>query len=312
MKRMLMLPLLALTLPLAAQQAAPTPAPTAPGDKIVAVINGETITAARLDQLWNRIPPKTRDQYKTNGGKGAFLNNYIGKRLVVQEALKRGFDKKAEVVSDVAAARETALFDWYVHDVVASGIVAEPAVRKFYDENADNFKTPEKIKVRHIVLIANPAAVNGKTKQDALNLAQQISLQLYPFFHNPDDSEATKVARVRKFAELAAHYSDDGAAQQGGDLGWVDKGMLDPQFEEAAFALPVGRVSGIVETKYGYHLILVEDKKPAGMQSFDEVKDEVREYLLSQHQAELLNAVQRLTNDLRNTSKVAVYPENIR
>jgi hypothetical protein len=172
---------------------------------------------------------------------------------------------------------------------------------------------PEKIKVRHIVLTINPAAVNGKTKQDALNLAQQISLQLFPFFHGTDESEATKLVRVRKFAELAAHYSDDGAAQQGGDLGWVDKGALDPQFEEAAFALPVGKLSGIVETKYGYHIILVEDKKPASLQPYDEVKDEIREYLLSQHQAELLNAVTRLTTELRTSgaSKVAVFPENI-
>jgi peptidyl-prolyl cis-trans isomerase C len=311
---MLMLPLLALALPLAGQLAASAPtAPTAPGDKIVAVINGETITAARLDQLWNRIPPKTRDQYKTNGGKGAYLNNYIGKRLVVQEALKHGFDKKPEVLADVAIAQETALFDWYVHDVVAATIAPDSAVRKFYDENPDNFRVPEKIKVRHIVLTVNPAAVNGKSKEDALNLAQQISLQLYPFFHGTDESEATKLARVRKFAELAAHYSDDGAAQQGGDLGWVDKGSLDPQFEEAAFALPVGRLSGIVETKYGYHLIFVEDKKPAGLQSYDEVKDEIREFLLSQHQAELLNAVQRMTAELRTSgaSKVAVFPENI-
>src|SRR5260221_4495421 len=175
MKRLLMLPPLALALPLAGHQAAQPPAPRAPGDKIVAVINGETITAARLDQLWNRIPPKTRDQYKTNGGKGAYLNNYIGKRLVVQEALKRGFDKKPEVLADVALAQETALFDWYVHDAVAPTIAPDSAVRKFYDENPENFKMPEKIKVRHIVLTVNPAAVNGKTKQDALNVAQQIA-----------------------------------------------------------------------------------------------------------------------------------------
>src|SRR5260221_7223472 len=114
-----MLPLLALALPLAGQQVAKPPAPSAPGDKIVAVINGETVPAARLDQLWNRIPPKTRDQYKTNGGKGAHLNNYIGKRLVVQEALQRGVDKKPEGLADVALAPETALFDWDVHDALA-------------------------------------------------------------------------------------------------------------------------------------------------------------------------------------------------
>lgn len=305
MKRKLMLSLLALAIPAMAQQK------TNPADLPVAVVNGETITAAKLDQLWARIPPKTRDQYKTNGGKGAFLNNYIGKRLIIQEALKKGFDKRPEVLSDVASARDSALFDWYVRDVIAAPLVSDAEVEKFFKENPENFKMPERIKVRHIVLTANPVGPNGKTKSDAMNLAQKIALELYPFFHTTDDSAATKLARVRKFAELAAHYSDDGAAQQGGDLGWVDKGQLDPQFEEAAFALPVGKLSGIVETKYGYHLVLVEDKKPAGTRPLDEVREEIREYLIGQHQAEVLNSVQRLTNDLRLNSKVAVYPENI-
>ena len=310
MKRSLILPLLALAFPLAAQQSAAT---MSAADKPVAVINGEIVTAARLDQLWSRMPTAMKDQYKTSGGKGAFLNNYVGKRLVVQEALKKGFDKQPVVQIDVDAARESALFDRFVRDVVASSIVTEGDVRKFYDDNPANFKVPEKIKVRHIVLIANPAAPNGKTKQDALNVAQKLAVEMHPFFHGTsDDSDATKLARVRKFAELAARYSDDSSAQQGGELGWVSKGMLDPQFEEAAFFLPVGKLSGIVETKYGYHLILVDDKKPEGLLPFDEAKGEIREFLMAQHSAEVVNAVQRLTNDLRLASKVAVYPENIR
>lgn len=309
MKGSYILPLIALALPLAAQEAVKQ---VNNSDKAVATINGEVITAARLDQLWSRIPVQTKNQYKANGGKAAFLNNYIGKRLLVQEALKHGFDKKPDVQADIEAARESALFDRYVRDVVAAPIVTDAEARKFYDENPDNFKVPEKIKVRHIVMLANPAGPNGKTKEQALDAMQRVSLELHPFFHKPEEGEAARLARVRKFAELAAHYSDDGSAQQGGDLGWVDKGALDPQFEEAAFGLPVGVLSGIVETRYGYHLIYVEEKQPAGIQSFEEASPEIHEYLMAQHAAEVVNAVQRLTNDLRVASKVAVYPENIR
>jgi peptidyl-prolyl cis-trans isomerase C len=306
-----MLSLLALSLPLAAQLAT-QPQRTNDGDKPVAVINGEIISAARLDQLWSRVPAQVKTQYKANGGKSAYLNNYIGKRLLVQEALKHGFDKQADVQSDLQAARESTLFDRYVRDVVAAPIVTEAEVRKYYDEHPDDFKVAEKIKVRHIVMMANPAAPNGKTKEEALAEMQRISQELFPFFHGTDESEATKLARLRKFAELAAHYSDDGSAQQGGDLGWVDKGALDPQFEEAAFALPIGKLSGIVETRYGYHLILVEEKKPAGLQPFDEAAPDIHEFLMAQHSAEVINTVQKLTNELRLASKVAVYPENIR
>jgi len=71
---------------------------------------------------------------------------------------------------------------------------------------------------------------------------------------------------VNQFAQLARQYSEDGAAQSGGDLGWVEKGRLDPDFEAAAWSLPAGKLSGIVKTQYGYHLVLVEAssrRKPA-------------------------------------------------
>src|SRR5260221_1080351 len=309
MKGRFILPLIALVLPLAAQEAVK---PLSEGDKPVATINGEVITAARLDQLWSRVPAQTKNQYKANGGKAAFLNNYIGKRLLVQEALKHGFDKQPDVQSDIEAAKESTLFDRYVRDVVAAPIVTDAEAHKFYEQNPDPFKVPEKIKVRHILMLANPAGPNGKTKEQALSEMTKLAILLHPHFRVSEHGEAAQVAGVRKFAELAAQYSDDGSAQQGGDLGWVDRGTLDPQFEEAAFGLHVGVLSGIVETRYGYHLIYVEDKRSAGMTPFDEAKPEIHEFLMNQHQAEVVNTVQRLTTDLRTASKVAVYPENIR
>ena len=93
-------------LPLAAQAPAAAQAQD-PGRKVVAVINGETITRAKLDQLWERAGTQMRSQYEKNGGKGAFLENYIGKRLMIQEALKTNFDKRPEVVAEVDAARES-------------------------------------------------------------------------------------------------------------------------------------------------------------------------------------------------------------
>ena len=296
MKGRFILPLIALVLPLAAQEAVK---PVSEGDKAVATINGEVITAARLDQLWSRVPAQTKNQYKAN--------NYIGKRLLVQEALKHGFDKRPEVQSDIEAAKESTLFDRYVRDVVAAPIVTDAEAHKFYEQNPDNFKVPEKIKARHIVMLANPAGPNGKTKEQALVEIQKVDVLLHPYFHGSQgDGAAGKAARLRKFAELAAQYSDDGSAQQGGDLGWVEKGTLDPQFEEAAFNLHVETLSGVVETSY------VEDKQPAGIQPFDEVSSEIHEFLMAQHSAEVVNAVQRLTTDLRTASRVAVYPENIR
>src|SRR5712691_7570766 len=140
--------MLALALPAFAQQGAPAqppaatqtaPAPSAAtatdAQKAVAVVNGETITVERLNRMYSNLNAQMRKQYDDNGGKGAFLENYIRKRLLIQEALKAGFDKRPEVSAAIESARESTLFDRYVRDVVAAPIVTESETRAYYDQH---------------------------------------------------------------------------------------------------------------------------------------------------------------------------------
>ena len=76
--------------------------------------------------------------------------------------------------------------------------------------------------------------------------------------------------------------------------------------------MPKGVISGIVESAFGYHLILAEDREPAGTRAYVKVRPEVREFLLTQKAADVMTAVNKLTNELRLSSKVSVYPENIK
>ena len=118
--------------------------------------------------------------------------------------------------------------------------------------------------------------------------------------------------RARNFAELARKYSQDGSAESGGDLGWVNRGQLDPTFEEAAFQMKKGVTSGVIQTNFGYHLIFVEDKKPVGTEPFEQAQPSIREFLMNQHAADVMSAVTKLTNELKANSKIALHPENIR
>ena len=307
MKRMLLLPLLACALPLAAQQAQPA-------DPVVAVLNGETITASKLDAMYARLAPAMREQYNATGGKAGFLDNYLRKRLLVQEAIKAGFDKRPEVQAEMETAKESALFDRYVRDVVSSQIVTDAEVKKYYDEHPDEFTTPERVKVRHIVVVGNGAGPHPKTDEQALEAIKQVATELHTKIGAVHAADPVAAERIRGsyFAELARKYSEDGSAPTGGDLGWVVKGQLDPDFEAAAFKLEKGAPSGIVKTRFGYHIILVEDREPAGHESYERVKPVLREYLLTQHATDVMEAVTRLTNELRSTSKLAIYPENIK
>jgi peptidyl-prolyl cis-trans isomerase C len=320
MKRMLVLSVALLALPLAAQQqpapaaqaqaAAPAPAP-----KQVAIVNGEIITADRLEHLWNNLGLQMREQYLAAGGKPAFLENYLRKRLVIQEAIKSGFDKRADVAVDMAAASESALFDRYVRDVIAGPIVSEADIRKYYDEHPSEFQQPEQIKVRHIVITAVQQGPAAKTKEQALERIKTVATELMTrhmeLRANPDQEAAARL-RLIYFADAARKHSEDASASSGGDLGWQAKGVFDPKFEEAAWNLTPGVISGIVESQFGYHLILIEDKKPAGTQPYEQVRAGVREYFLNQRAADIMTAVNKLTNELRMTSRITLFPENIK
>ena len=295
MKRTLICLLLAAT-PLAAQQSE---------SKTVATVNGQTITAAMLDRMWDRIGSQMRAQYEKAGGKSAFLNNYINKLLIVQEAMKSGFDRKPEVQMDVNAAKNAAIFDDYARDAIGSGLVKLSDDRAYYDEHKQDFAVPEKLHIRHIVVTEASNGPRAKSKDEAQQILQNILTQL----RGPGMTGPTL---VNEFARLAQQYSEDGVARSGGDLGLVEKGRLDPDFEAAAWSLPVGKPSGIVKSQYGYHIILVEAMQAAGTKPFEEVRSQIHEQLLSERMAEVMTSLGRLTNELRTNSKIAVYPENIK
>jgi peptidyl-prolyl cis-trans isomerase C len=283
--------------------------------KPVAVVNGETITVQKLDQLYARLGTQMREQYEKVGGKTAFLENYLRKRLLIQEALKSGFDKRPDVQADMEASKESTLFDRYVRDVVSSRIVTEEAARQYYDAHQSEFETPERLHVRHIVITASQAGPQSRTKEQALEIMKRLAIQLRESnlaTRSVTDPQAAAQLRINQFAQMARQYSEDASGASGGDLGWLTRGQLDPDFEAAAWNLTPGMPSGIVETKFGYHLILVEDKQPAGTQPFDQAKVSVREFLMTQHAAEVMETVSKLTNELRSHSKVAIYPENIK
>jgi len=324
MKQLIALVVALAALPLAAQEATQSAASaastntvsnTAATAKIVATINGEQITQEKLDGLYARLGTQMREQYDKNGGKQAFLENYLRKRLLVQEALKKGFDKRPDVQADMEAAKEATLFDRYVRDVVASSIVSDADIRKYYDEHPSDFARPESAKVRHIVVLANGAGPKPKSEESALEILKGVYTQLHAASAaasaNGADEATQQRLLVARFSDAARQYSEDGVAEKGGDLGWNDRGAFDPEFEQAAFALTKGHMSGIVKTRFGYHLILLEDKRPAGTEPFEIAQPKIREMLMAQRAADVVESVTRLTNELRASSRISVYPENI-
>ncbi len=286
-----------LTLVLAAVVAMPLVA--AEGDSVVATVNGETITKAHVDRLWNRMSDRMRAQYEKSGGKRAFLNNYLSKRLLLQKAAAEGFDKSPDVQAELDAAKESALFDLYVRDVVSKQVFDDAALRKFYDENTANFAHPARARVRLILI-----GTENRPPSEARTTIATLLQDLFPLRGNTP-------ALAEKFASLAAAHSDHPSNTAGGDLGWVDRSQLDRKVADAVFAMKNGMMSGVIDSDAGLHLVLVEDHQPAATVSFEEARAGIRDYLMGANAQKVLESVNKTTADLRATSKVAVYPENL-
>jgi EpsD family peptidyl-prolyl cis-trans isomerase len=299
----------AIALALGAQQpatTAPAAATTAaaPSKDVVAVINGEPITNEQLDRLWVRMGAKMRAQYeKAGNGKIRFLENYVGKRLLLQLAAESDFERSPDIQAELEAAKESALFDLYVREVIASQIVNEAAIKKFYDEHPAEFVHPEAAKVRIITV--------STEKHSAAEARAKVGDLMKDLYGVRVGSGNNAKAIIDAFAEAARKSSEAPTAASGGDLGWVSRSDLDPKISEAVFAMKPGAISGILESDKAMNLVLVEDHQNASTESYEAAKAGIREYLIGANAQKVVEAVNRTTRELRASSKVTVYPENV-
>jgi peptidyl-prolyl cis-trans isomerase C len=153
--------------------------------------------------------------------------------------------------------------------------VTEMEIDAYFEANRDQFDRPAQVRVRQIIVADE---VKG---QKVLGLLRQ----------------------GQPFADVAAEYSLSPDAQQGGDLGFLSRGEMPPEFDEAAFSLPVGRLSGLVKSEYGYHILLVEEKRKAARLSKNEATEEIRQILEASKKEEVyLEWLQ----DIRARAEIAV------
>jgi peptidyl-prolyl cis-trans isomerase D len=143
--------------------------------------------------------------------------------------------------------------------VAATINIPEADLRRDYEANKDNFRTPERVKVRHILL---------KTTDKPQNEIPKIRAKI--------EDLLKQIKGGADFAALAKKYSEDtGSAVKGGDLGWVTRGQTVPNFEKMAFSLKPKQISGIVQTEYGFHIMQVMEKQDARLKSFEEAKEDL-------------------------------------
>ena len=168
--------------------------------------------------------------------------------------------------------------------------ISQDELQAYYDQHRDQYRVAEQVKVSHILIKTPLPGPDGKVDEKGVAAAQQRA-----------EDVLKQLKAGAKFEDLAKKYSEDpGSAKEGGSLGWIGKGRTVPEFEKAAFSLPVGQTSGLVKSSYGFHIIRVEAKQDAHMKTLDEVKAEI-EPILKQQKAQQI--AQKQAEDLVQAAK---------
>jgi peptidyl-prolyl cis-trans isomerase D len=260
----------------------------------------EMMLAARLENLERQSlvisDSDARAEYQRKNLKVGLQYIQIDSKLFVAKinkdpaAIKAYFDQNRQLFR-IPEKRSFDLIVGAGADYIQSAQVSDAQLQKDYQESIDSFRTPERVRVRHILL-----KTQGKPKEEAAKLRAKAEDLLKQLKAGGD------------FAELAKKNSDDTAsAQKGGELGWVTHGQMVPNFEKAAFSLKPGELSGIVDTEYGYHIVQAEEKQEAHTKTFEEARPELLLEAKKQASAEILskNIAAARAEVLRNPAQSA-------
>ncbi|RMG00548.1 MAG: hypothetical protein D6726_11095 [Nitrospirae bacterium] len=263
---------------------------------VLATAGNLKITQEDLDESLKVYSTEIQNAVKANRQlQQKFLQRLVELELFSSIAREKGIDripavkKRMEILVNDFLSKEL-----LSREVVDKIKVSEEDMKQYYKANAEQFKKPEEVKARHILIKVKRDASEDE-KKAARKKAEEI---------------LSKIKKGEDFASLAEKFSDDpGSAKRGGDLGFFSRGRMVKPFEDAAFSLKPGEVSGIVETRFGYHIIKVEEKKPASIQPFEAVKDTIKNELIKKVQNEKVKEyVQRVMKE----RKVKLYPERIK
>ena len=292
--------MITIPLPALAEEEAPS------SDERAAVVNGTVIPMADIDgeienakQQYERMR-QPFDDSKMPEMRKMILDRMIDLELLYQESAKQGltinedeakqelaefikrFPSEEEFRKQIALSgqseedlqkdimRGKSIENLVEKEVGAKITISEEDSKNYYDSNQNYFVQPEQIKASHILIKVEPTAEDSE-KATALEKIQEVKQKL-------DEGE--------DFAELAKELSEGPSGPNGGDLGFFGRGQMVPTFEEAAFALEIGQVSEPVETRFGYHLIKVFDKKPGSTTPFETVREKIEQFLKSQKMQE--------------------------
>jgi len=293
--------------------------PNTPPDKAVVTVNGDEILAGEVQMAAQRMAQsmaQSGQQVDPQQIGATAMQQMVDGVLLVQEAKRRGFKADPAVIKTSVEQAETSAGGAEQLDVtlaeqglnrsrlntliedsdlvnqllmkLGEGIeISDEKISAFYKENPTFFEASEEVSARHILFKLEDGA-DEETKAAAKAKAE---------------AALKRVLAGEDFATLATELSEGPSGPKGGELGFFSKDRMVAPFADAAFALKPGETSGVVETRFGYHIIRVEERNDARTVPLDEVRDRIRQGLVQEGQQ---GRIEALLTSLRDTAEIVM------
>jgi len=244
----------------------------------VARVGDEVITRGDLGQILSQIPVQYRSRYSSAQGMKELVDRLIDMKMLAWEARKQGLNERPDMKMKLNNMIDQVLAHELENEIKKNLKIGEQDIETYYKEHQDSYNNPVKVKASHILV---------ESKDEAESILQALR-------------------GGADFAELAKEKSKCPSAAKGGDLGWFEKGKMDPAFEKAAFDLKKGELSDVVKSSFGYHLIKMENIRPARTKTLDQARKSIERTL----ERDLLETqVSDLKTRIRNEITVEVNEE---
>ncbi|WEX76787.1 peptidylprolyl isomerase [Sinorhizobium numidicum] len=236
-------------------------------DPVIAKVGDQEIHQSELDLALSTLDPQLQ-QMPDEQKRAAALSSVIDVKLLVKDAEEEGLQNDAVFKQRVAFLTERELHNAFFKKHVVDSITKEE-VKARYDKEVAAIPPQEEVKARHILV---------KTEDEAKEIIKELDAG-------------------KSFVELAKAKSSDPNKEAGGDLGYFTKGRMVPEFDTAVFALEKGAYTKTpVKTQFGFHVIVVEDKRPQAPPTLEQVEPQVRQLLMRDKYLALLTSAKKTTD----------------
>lgn len=250
-------------------------------ENILAKVGDIEITKDKMGEIIQSLPPQQAMQVSSPEGRKRLLDEMVAGELFYLDAMENGLDTDEEFVKMIEEAKRNLLQRFAIQKLISNIQITEEEQKSYYAENKAQFAAEAEVSARHILV---------KSEEEGNEVLKAIEGGL-------------------DFSEAAQKYSTCPSKERGGDLGSFGRGRMVPEFEEAAFNLNEGEMSGLVQTQFGFHIILTDKKTEGAEKAYEEVEGEIKQALMREKQTVVYSTK---VEDLKSKFKVELNEEGLK